>query len=375
MAHFMNEEYSRRAILCAAVGAAAGLSRSLAAQQAGGRDFQAAPAAKQGVTAGKKGHLRIAVINAAWPKRTAEEVFRTAARLGFEAVQCHMGIDAGWLQAHPPAGPETGPWLAKRVASCHQRGAQFHLNPDHPEETINAIKALRSEHHLEISCLYTGFQAHWLDVLVPVVRCARALGCKVIKLDGSSASSERGKVFGHCASYREWLDVSRSRLRGGLTALRPYDVRLIFETHPWVITRNAQSCWRLLEGFDPQRVGILLDVANLWFEGNEPIEVAVDLLGDYIAQLHVKNVAVAVKREAGHGGVTVPNVRLADGVVDWPYVLRVLNSAGFTGDAAIECFAASILGRDDPQAVDELVGSEKELFCRWAQQAGMWSPR
>jgi sugar phosphate isomerase/epimerase len=150
---------------------------------------------------------------------------------------------------------------------------------------------------------------------------------------------------------------------------------LIFETHPWVITRNAQSCWRLLEGFDPQRVGILLDVANLWFEGNEPIEVAVDLLRDHIAQLHVKNVAVEVKRAAGHGGAAINNVRLADGVVDWPYVLRVLKDAGFAADAAIECFAASILGRDDPKAVHELVRSEKEIFCRWAEQAGMRSPR
>ena len=131
----------------------------------------------------------------------------------------------------------------------------------------------------------------------------------------------------------------------------------------------------LLEGFDPQRVGILLDVANLWFEGNEPIEVAVDLLRGYIDQLHVKNVAVEVKRVAGHGGTTVNNVRLADGVVDWPYVLGVLKDAGFTGDAAIECFAASILGRDDPGTRGRIGTSEKDLFCRWAEQAGMWSPR
>jgi sugar phosphate isomerase/epimerase len=372
MAYFINEECSRRAVLCAAVGAAVTYPRSLVARPSDGRD---SPAATLGAAAGRKSNLRVALINASWPSRTAEEVFQASARLGFEAIQCHVGIHPGWLQAHPPAGPETGLWLAKRVASCQQRGAQFHLDPDHPEETIIAIKALCSRHRLEISCLYTGFQAHWLDVLLPVAQCAQALGCKVIKLDGSSASSERGKVFGHSASYREWLDVSRGRLREGLAALQPYDVRLIFETHPWVITRNAQSCWRLLDGFDPRRVGILLDVANLWFEGNEPIEVAVDILGDYIAQLHVKNVAVEVKREAGHGGATVPNVRLANGVVDWPYVLRVLKNANFAGDAAIECFAASILGRDDPQAVDELVKAEKELFCRWAQQAGMWSPR
>jgi sugar phosphate isomerase/epimerase len=325
--------------------------------------------------AGKNGKLRVAVIPASWPDRTGEEVFRISARLGFEAVQCEMGIDAGWLRSHPPHGPEKGPWLEKRIASSELRGAQFHLAPDRPDETISAIKALRSKHRVEIACLYTGFQSHWLDVLVPVAQCAQALGCKAIKLDGSSACAERGKVFGHCASYREWLDVSRSRLREALAALRPYDVRLIFETHPWVITRNAQSCWRFLEGFDPQRVGILLDVANLWFEGNEPIEVAADLLRDHIAQLHVKNVAVEVKRAAGHGGAAINNVRLADGVVDWPYVLRVLKDAGFAGDAAIECFAASILGRDDPTPVYELVRSEKEIFCRWAEQAGMRSPR
>ena len=203
----------------------------------------------------------------------------------------------------------------------------------------------------------------------------KALGCKTIKLDGSSGSSERGKVFGQCAGYREWLDVSRgppARSSGGAAGLRrAADLRdPSLGDHP-----QCAVLRRLLEGFDPQRVGILLDVANLWFEGNEPIEVAVDLFRGYIAQLHVKNVAVEVRREAGHGGAVVKNVRLADGVVDWPYVLGVLNDAGFAGDAAIECFAASILGRNDPQAVDDLVKSEKEVFCRWAQEAGMWNPR
>ncbi len=365
MADFINQECSRRSVLCAAMGAAIGFSRPLMAQaETAGQNHP-----------GKKGHLRVAIIPAGEPHRTADELFRTSAEMGFEAVQCVIGIDAGWLRAHPPAGPETGPLLARRIASCSARGGQFHLDPDRPDETVRAIQALCRKHRLAVSCLYTGFQAHWLDVLAPMAACAQALGCKTIKLDGSSGSSERGKVFGQCAGYRQWLDVSRARLREALAALRAYDVRLIFETHPWVITRNAQSCARLLEGFDPQRVGILLDVANLWFEGNEPIEVAVDLLRGYIAQLHVKNVAVEVRREAGHGGAVVKNVRLADGVVDWPYVLRVLNDAGFAGDAAIECFAASILGRNDPQAVDALLRSEKEVFCRWAQEAGMWRPR
>jgi sugar phosphate isomerase/epimerase len=396
MIQFTEEKYSRRSVLCAAMGVAVGLPRFLSAQQTDGRDAHPAPAAThdnssgerpgadRGPTAhtagaredasGTKGNLRVAIIPAGEPFRPADEVFRTSAGMGFEAVQCHMGVHDGWLQSHRPTGPETGPWLAKRIASCCPRGAQFYLDPGHLEETVRAIEALRSEHDLEIACLYTGFQAHWLDVLVPVAACAQAIGCKAIKLDASSASADRGTVFGHCANYREWLDVSRGRLREALTVLRPYDVRLIFETHPWVITRNAQSCYRLVDGFDPKQVGILLDVANFWFEGNEPIEVAVDLLRDYIAQIHVKNVAVEVKREAGHGGAVVTNVRLADGVVDWPSVLRVLKSADFAGDAAIECFAASILGRNDRQAVDELVRSEKDVFCRWAEQAGMWSP-
>ena len=374
MADLNHEACSRRSVLGAALGAAAAYPQALLAEQP-----QTRPATQpeNGVAnrAGEIGKIRLSIIPACWPYRPAQEILQNAAGLGFESVQVMVGIDANWLKAHPPTGPETGRLLARRIDSSRQTGAQFHLDPDHPDEMMNAIKTLRNEHHVEIACFYTGFQAHWLDVLVPVAAAAQAVGCKTIKLDGSSASSERGKVFGHCASYREWLDISRGRLREGLAALRDYDVRLIFETHPWVITRSPQSCARLLDGFDPKKVGILFDVANLWFEGNEPIDLAVDLMRDYIAQLHVKNVAVEVKREAGHGGAVVKNVRLVDGVVDWPYVLRALKGVGFAGDAAIECFAAQILGKNDPQAVNELVASEKEIFCRWAEEAGMWRPR
>ena len=176
MAPLINEGLSRRSVLCAAVGAAVGAAAaSPGTRAAQPSDNGASPAAAPGTTATalRKSNLRMALINASWPKRSAEEVFQATARLGFESIQCHLGIDSGWLQAHLPSGPETGPWLAKRIASTHPRGAQFHLDPDHPQETIDALQALRSRHHLEIVCLYTGFQAHWLDVLVPVARCAQ----------------------------------------------------------------------------------------------------------------------------------------------------------------------------------------------------------
>ena len=137
MARFTEGQYSRRSVVRAAIGAAALVPAAAASNAAGAESRSAAQAAGAGGDdAGKNGKLCVAVIPASWPDRTGEEVFRISARLGFEAVQCEMGIDAGWLRSHPPHGPEKGPWLEKRIASSELRGAQFHLAPDRPDETV-----------------------------------------------------------------------------------------------------------------------------------------------------------------------------------------------------------------------------------------------
>jgi sugar phosphate isomerase/epimerase len=64
--------------------------------------------------------------------------------------------------------------------------------------------------------------------------------------------------------------------------------------------------------------------------------LAIDLLGPYLAHVHVKDVAFAPG--PGWNGQTARFAPLGDGAIHWPLCLATLRRAGYAGWLAIENF-------------------------------------
>jgi len=120
-------------------------------------------------------------------------------------------------------------------------------------------------------------------------------------------------------------------------------VRCAIELHPGTLACSASAALRILDGLDPARVGVILDVANLVCEGNEPLPLVLDWLGPYLAHVHVKDVAATTDGQ-GWSAVAMPFAPLGRGVVRWPECLRCLHRAGYAGWLAIENFTGIDLG-------------------------------
>ena len=80
-----------------------------------------------------------------------------------------------------------------------------------------------------------------------------------------------------------------------------------------------------------------IDAGNLMIEGYEDHRIALDLLGPYLAGVHLKN--VAFDRPPG-GGVWRPRWSpLDDGVVDVAGLLAALDAVDFDGWVSLEDFS------------------------------------
>jgi len=119
----------------------------------------------------------------------------------------------------------------------------------------------------------------------------------------------------------------QDRARRDLAALaglgRRHGVRLALQLHHGTIHPSAAHALRLTEELD-----VYLDPGNQAMEGSEQLPMSLELLGDRVACVGVKNVAW---RDTG------PEWQpLADGgVVDWPTTLRSLRAHGYTGPLAL----------------------------------------
>jgi sugar phosphate isomerase/epimerase len=157
---------------------------------------------------------------------------------------------------------------------------------------------------------------------------AKLLGAPMIRV--MAPAPEMGRLAAQLARERSaWRELAALGAETG--------VRFAVELHPGMVTPSASAALRLLEGLDPAHVGVILDVANLLSEGNEPLPWVVEALGPYLAHVHVKDVAPR-SEAAGWCSVGVTFAPLGRGVLRWPVCLGILRRAGYAGWLAVENF-------------------------------------
>jgi sugar phosphate isomerase/epimerase len=131
----------------------------------------------------------------------------------------------------------------------------------------------------------------------------------------------------------------------GVEALaRRYGVRALIEIHHGSICPSASLAHQLVSRFDPQLIGAIYDPGNMVYEGFEDYRLGLELLGPYLAHVHIKNGAFT--RPAGGGVWTATWAPLEDGVVNFPQLFAALRAVGYDGWLSVEDFSSARPGRD-----------------------------
>lgn len=98
----------------------------------------------------------------------------------------------------------------------------------------------------------------------------------------------------------------------------------------------------MLRGLDPNHIGVIFDPGNMAKEGYEEYRKGFELLGDYIAHVHVKNGKYVEKVERNTLGakqyeyVWAP---LDEGQADLLRLFEVMHQAGYDGTVSVEDFS------------------------------------
>jgi sugar phosphate isomerase/epimerase len=113
-------------------------------------------------------------------------------------------------------------------------------------------------------------------------------------------------------------------------------VCVLLEIHWGTVMSSFTSAHALVRDLDPEAIAITFDPANMVIEGKEDWEYGLDLLRDYVANVHIKNASWV--RKEGHW--TWQWDGLQQGMVEWPQLFRLLAARGYRGMFATEDFLA-----------------------------------
>lgn len=256
--------------------------------------------------------MKIGVFTVSMPDYEPLDALAKLAELGYDGVEWRVTGDEG-DRSNPSF------WSGNRTSMTAR---QLIARADE-------LKARSAELGLEMPSLGT-----YIDCRTPAevelsMQAAVALGARALRVSPGGYDKAQGSYGELCAESRGYFEkVAELAAR--------YGVRATVETHMGQLCPSIHKAVEFLKGLDPQHVGIMWDPGNQVCEGSEVPEMAIDIAGDYLAEVHVKNMCHFRDEEGAWKARSCP---VPDGVADWPRIVAALKAAGYEGWLFFEDFS------------------------------------
>lgn len=261
--------------------------------------------------------MKFSVFTASTPEWTREEAVKILAEQGWHGIEWRI------VDQSPPADAQAGFWSGNK-ATWPLTGLEDHLDE---------IKAITADAGLGFSSIGAYVPPTEREDAERVLAATAALGAPQVRIGGLRVGPGESyrEVFAACREHWEWVE-DRARHHG---------VRALIELHHKTLTPSASAARRLLEGFDPKYVGAIHDVGNMVIEGWEEPVHSLDLLGEYLAHVHVKNSVMQQTGVDADGTARWESkwVPLREGQAHLPTLFEALKTVGYDGWVAVEDFS------------------------------------
>ena len=265
--------------------------------------------------------MKIALFSGMFKASPLNTAIEEAARVGYDGVEILVGFGAS------------------------------HIDPDCTPDRAAEILAVAQDNGVDLCLIYTSLggavlageeqRREQMDELERFLAVADQLSCKMLKvtagrLQDSDYKDDEARVVA------EWLAEASDRAAD-------HGSRIVAEIHFGQYCETVDMARRIIDLVDRPNFGVIHDAGNLHITGDIYGEDSVDVLGDRIFHVHIKDmVRTPADDPDGHDYLAgrFKRALLHEGDVDHLPLFRGLKRIGF--DGYLSCEAS---GGDDPVAV------------------------
>lgn len=265
--------------------------------------------------------MKFAVFTAMLPEYAPEEALALLKKHGYDGVEWRVSaIDRSRKEEKPS-------FWGNNLCT---------VDIESSEERLLELKALTDKAELTVPNLGCYLRVGDLQAVERDMRIAQTLGAPSIRIavPGYNRTRPYGELFAEARAYMEGVQELAGR----------YGIQGLVEMHMNFIAPSAGLARRLVEGFDPKRIGVIFDPGNMVYEGYEQYRMGLEVLGEYLAHVHIKN--AVWERSPNSGEAKAPRWRtvsapMSEGFAHWPQVIDDLKSVGYDGWLSFEDFSMS----------------------------------
>lgn len=186
---------------------------------------------------------------------------------------------------------------------------------------------------LEIPSLGTYVKCDDLEGVDHAMQGAKAIGAPQLRITVPS--------YDGIAPFRPLFDTAKAQYRDVVELARKHGVKALLELHHRSITPSASSARIFLDDLDPEHVGVIHDSGNMAHEGYETHRLSLEMLGPYLAHVHIKNARWFPVKYNQDGSVEwkCDWAPVSKGVIDQRALFVALRAVGYDGWVGIEDFS------------------------------------
>ncbi len=275
--------------------------------------------------------MKLAVYTILMPEFSLEELGQFLSETGYDGLELRV-LEISEEQ--------------KKKGYCFAGDFKNDINPKNLKVKAPLVKAVCDKYKLRVCGLGTYVKCFELEVMEELCRNLKTLDCRtfrVIMPPYPNDNRDRNQMF--TDTVKALAEIEK--------LVKKYDAKVLIETHMNMITPSASAAYRLVSNFDPEHVGVIFDPGNMVFEGFENYRQGIQLLGRYLAHVHVKNYQWQIKETTPDGFIIwQPKPCLPwEGVANLKQFAEELKQAGYDGWVSLEDF--NITGDNRKKLIDD----------------------
>ena len=144
-------------------------------------------------------------------------------------------------------------------------------------------------------------------------------------------------------NYTQHFNNARAFLQDIISETKPKNLKPLIEIHHRTITPSASLTHKLISHFTPDEIGVIHDAGNMMHEGHEDYRIGLELLGDYVTMVHLKNMQYEPQTKGVWPAKWAP---MRNGVVNFTALFRALKERNYNGWFSVEDFSNALPGKD-----------------------------
>ena len=262
--------------------------------------------------------LKLSVFSVSMPEYNVKDTVELVKKIGFSGIE--------WRVSAPTPEEKAADYSFSRRYWSNNRST---IDFDHPKEEMLRAKQLCDAAGVEICAMANYKPVSDYHGVVLGMEAAAAVGCHLMRV---GIPRYEGNVH-----YSELFQKTVQDIKQLIAPSQEYGVKILMETHMDTIIPSASAAYRLACNFDPACVGVLYDPGNMVYEGYEQHKMGFEILGEYLAHVHVKN-AKWIPAAADKPWY-VDFSPMDQGVLNAVEFIQLLRNYGYNGYVSVEDFS------------------------------------